>query len=1520
MKKLILGLILITSQLFATNYYIDPAHPSASNANAGTAPGLPWADQEAIHNNWTNFTGGDVIFIAEGTRLEPSGLTRQGVIMPPTGYTNGSRYNKIKFTSYIGYGGAGAKPVVSNKNSYPATYCQPLFIRGGAYLEFENLRFESAYGEGVYLKPTETGFGNGAVGVHDMIWRNCEFETGNLKVYRYIQGLSGVVQGSPTYVPDMDLQNANTSPVYRLWVIDCIFESTRSEDAISLPMGIRGRSDGSGLVAAADTNIFVHGCTFYDTQEEALDIAGGSDHLIEYNRVTGTFGSAANGMKFHSQCAPFEYSTIRYNTFAGIWYTNPAFYPWAGWSGTVGSSAFGLVLWNTQNCEVYNNTMYNRHAFELGDDERTDQTAYFSTCQDNVVKNNIFYGTYNIHGTGNVIHGSYTNEIVDSLTYYNTMSNNLFYDNSQFYDYRTLRCWRYNPAIGKMDVIDELCVYSDDNSVGGLLGSWTDIWLNGKYNQAGKGDLNTDPLFVSPTWTGSYLSYDHSLQSGSPCIDAGTNYSSVLFPEEAVDIAGNTRISGTAPDMGAYEYQSGPTPAQLTFYVGTTSINTSYNMGTVATSESKSFTLTINNIGTSDPVNISAITLTGDSASLFTIDDIYVVSGGISATVVPPYDLEAGSTMYVDVSFDGSATVGAKQCGLSINHDSNVMANDPHVITLTTTVSDASVIFAISGDSTKIFTSALGSEVLQNYAFTNWTADDPDDWTVFGDDGLPASGDRVTETNPGVANIISTAGDYVAVKQYSVTDGSSNYLLEIDLDAVTTGGARVENGGIVKSWSTPQTDKFWFTSDGSSITLMRNSSGGANNFECNFLSIKKITSSWDASATITNTGAGDLTCDSIKFVDGTDFVLNSATTFIVGTEEEYILSYSFTPTDTGYFYDTLRIFGVNASNVSGGIYDVVVEGYLASGYSPTAPQIDFEYNDVYFPDTDTAAVSDTTLEISNPGSATLTIDSIKISTDQFTLNFPDGDGDTTLAAGGTFDVDYSFTPTTVGVKTAIMYIYFAEASNRTSPFGIQLYGEATGVATGSPFINIQSPADGVTLDFGEIEVGNTLLGNVIWSNTGDETFLYQISQDFGTVFQYVAGGLNDSTEVDSTTILYWRYIPTTAGSFSDTIRITDNSTNPSNLTSPYSIVFTGTAVDEDANFVISTSGYYFGVQDTSDMDTLAVTVTNNRATALTLVITSNNSTQFGLLNSAGTSVSSINTSTYTTYTFYITAKPTDEMYYDATISIVHNGTNATTPYEFDVGVTGDVPAKIQVIPTNYHFGSVFLGDVATSNNIIAYNGGKESLTIDSIYLATNSVFTIADTLGKTLPKNLMTAGRFDKDTTWTFSNSAISNGKLTFTGGSLPSASCSLPSLKPNNAYLVVMDISDHAGTGDAMVVTLGSAVPTESQITLQASQYSNGKLAIAMLSGGSGTTFSITIFNGNKGTKIDNIVVSEYHATQVIFTPVSTASLNTDNLSYEHNGDNTNPFLVPITGYMTAGGLKVNGNITIGAGIKRGN
>jgi len=79
----------------------------------------------------------------------------------------------------------------------------------------------------------------------------------------------------------------------------------------------------------------------------------------------------------------------------------------------------------------------------------------------------------------------------------------------------------------------------------------------GSYTGTYQNNLNANPLFISPT-AGAGISFDalaadFSIPEGSPCVDMGDPDTDVSAMP--LDLAGFTRLSGTAIDIGAYEYQ-----------------------------------------------------------------------------------------------------------------------------------------------------------------------------------------------------------------------------------------------------------------------------------------------------------------------------------------------------------------------------------------------------------------------------------------------------------------------------------------------------------------------------------------------------------------------------------------------------------------------------------------------------------------------------------------------------------------------------------------------------------------------------------------------------------------------------------------------------------------------------------------------------------------------------------------------------------------------------------------------------
>ena len=83
----------------------------------------------------------------------------------------------------------------------------------------------------------------------------------------------------------------------------------------------------------------------------------------------------------------------------------------------------------------------------------------------------------------------------------------------------------------------------------------------------GQGNIDADPCFVDPGywdnagterdfWDDTWIEGDYHLKAASACIDAGSV--EALPDANGTDLDGQPRLSGVAPDMGAYEVQNDP--------------------------------------------------------------------------------------------------------------------------------------------------------------------------------------------------------------------------------------------------------------------------------------------------------------------------------------------------------------------------------------------------------------------------------------------------------------------------------------------------------------------------------------------------------------------------------------------------------------------------------------------------------------------------------------------------------------------------------------------------------------------------------------------------------------------------------------------------------------------------------------------------------------------------------------------------------------------------------------------------
>jgi PKD repeat protein len=240
------------------------------------------------------------------------------------------------------------------------------------------------------------------------------------------------------------------------------------------------------------SDAYIHHNTIYDCNGDGIDVAGGDNHVVDSNKIDNVKG---NGIKVHGQQYPLNEVVIRRN----IVFKNCEGY---GMGITIQDSTNGTVIANS----VFMASEHGNYAAMHFLEPNIPGSFY-----GNIIKNNICYGNpiYN-YGCWKVEEG-----IIDDFNTANTFGTNDIYTT--------------NAKIIQMGDTGTDITY--DN--------WQSEWLP---NHAG--DINKNPLFTDAS------NGDFHLQPTSPCIDAGTD---VGLTE---DFEGNPVPYGSAPDIGAYEYNS----------------------------------------------------------------------------------------------------------------------------------------------------------------------------------------------------------------------------------------------------------------------------------------------------------------------------------------------------------------------------------------------------------------------------------------------------------------------------------------------------------------------------------------------------------------------------------------------------------------------------------------------------------------------------------------------------------------------------------------------------------------------------------------------------------------------------------------------------------------------------------------------------------------------------------------------------------------------------------------------------
>jgi hypothetical protein len=287
--------------------------------------------------------------------------------------------------------------------------------------------------------------------------------------------------------------------------------------------------EGGGLFIETDGNILVTDCAFLNNASTSngggLKASAPGSIRIEGNRFEGNRGYGGGAF-----VASLEMATLVGNTFID----NTSL----GRGGGVSSQSVNhtiegnLFIGNQASSGKMGGGLHIQNFVDHSVHYITNNVFAFNVCEQdggglNIGTNNNDFRAYLINNT---IYGNEAAGRGGGLWAYASSGEIHFYNNIIYGN---------TAATSGNDIyFRKLTGYGYNNNYGGLDGSWT----------ASAGNVNTDPLFVDP------VNHEFSLQGTSPMIDMGTTEvpDPPGFPFQ--DIDGASRIAGTAPDIGAYEY------------------------------------------------------------------------------------------------------------------------------------------------------------------------------------------------------------------------------------------------------------------------------------------------------------------------------------------------------------------------------------------------------------------------------------------------------------------------------------------------------------------------------------------------------------------------------------------------------------------------------------------------------------------------------------------------------------------------------------------------------------------------------------------------------------------------------------------------------------------------------------------------------------------------------------------------------------------------------------------------------
>jgi hypothetical protein len=297
------------------------------------------------------------------------------------------------------------------------------------------------------------------------------------------------------------------------------------------------------------------------------------------------------------------------------------------------------------------------------------------------------------------------------------------------------------------------------------------------------------------------------------------------------------------------------------------------------------------------------------------------------------------------------------------------------------------------------------------------------------------------------------------------------------------------------------------------------------------LNATRMGSTVSAATTLKNVGTANLTLSQIS-LGGAGFSTSGiAAPVLVVPGESLTLTVNYSPTST-----TASSGNISLVSAQGGITSVSLSGTVSQSALTLSP------GSINFGSVVTGVANTQTIQIGNPGSASVTVTAANISGAGFStsgLALP-----LTLSGGKTVSFNVQFNPKSVGPVTGSLSLV-SDATN--PPSAIALSG--AGVAAG-----LTLSVNPTSVSFGNVNVGSSASRSVTVTNTGNSNVAISQESLAGANLS-LSGGSAVTLSPSQSVTLTVQYSPTTAVATAGSLAIVSNATG-----SPASIPVSGTGV------------------------------------------------------------------------------------------------------------------------------------------------------------------------------------------------------------------------------------------------------------------------------------------------------------------------------------------------------------------------